>query len=154
LADGGSAERNSGEMAGEYRIAHVDDPEKSAWGIIGRGIRDFNVQQAGDNRFQRLCFVLEAPDGEIVGGVIGEVYWDWLHVDLLWVRDELRGRGFGHRLLTRVEDEARKHGAENAYLDTFSFQAPEFYTQHGYHVFGELQDFPLGHQRYFMRRQL
>jgi GNAT superfamily N-acetyltransferase len=138
----------------EYRIVYVDKPEQSAWGIIGRGISDYNRQQAGDNHFQRLCFVLQSPDQEIVGGVIGEIYWDWLHVDRLWVKDKLRGRGYGHRLLTRAEDEARQRGAKNAYLDTFSFQAPDFYKQHGYQVFGELQDFPPGHQRYFLTKQL
>jgi hypothetical protein len=39
-------------------------------------------------------------------------------------------------------------------LDTFSFQAPDFYKQHGYQVFGELQDFPSGHQRYYLKKQL
>jgi len=29
-----------------------------------------------------------------------------------------------------------------------------FYKQHGYQVFGELQDFPPGHQRYFLTKQL
>jgi len=82
------------------------------------------------------------------------VYWGWLYVDLLWIEEELRGRGYGHRLLTRVEDEARKFGAKHAYLDTFSFQVPDFYKQHGYQVFGELQDFPPGHQRYFMKKEL
>jgi GNAT superfamily N-acetyltransferase len=141
-------------MDNEYRIVYIDEPEQSAWGIIGRGIRTYNEQHAGDNHFQRLCFVLQSPAQEIAGGVLGEVYWDWLHVDLLWVRDELRGRGYGHRLLTRVEDEARRRGAKNAYLDTFSFQAPDFYKQHGYQVFGELQDFPPGHQRYFLTKRL
>jgi GNAT superfamily N-acetyltransferase len=141
-------------MVEEYCIVYVDEPEQSAWGTIGWGIRTYNEQHAGDNHFQRLCFVLQSPDQEIAGGVIGEVYWDWLHVDLLWVKDELRGRGHGHRLLTRVEDEARHRGAKNAYLDTFSFQAPDFYKQHGYQVFGELQDFPPGHQRYFLTKRL
>jgi len=141
-------------MDEEYSIVYVDNPEESAWGIIGRGVGDYNHQQTGDNKFQRLCFVLHAPDQEIVGGVIGKIYWDWLYIDLLWVKDELRGRGYGHRLLTRAEDEARQHGAKNAYLDTFSFQAPDFYKQHGYQVFGELEDFPPGHQRYFLRKQL
>jgi ribosomal protein S18 acetylase RimI-like enzyme len=138
----------------EYQIVYVDKPEESAWGIIGRGISNYNEQQTGDQNFQRLCFVLHAPDQEIVGGVMGETYWDWFHLDLLWVKDELRGRGYGHRLLTLAEQEARQRGAKNAYLDTFSFQAPNFYKQHGYQVFGELEDFPPGHQRYFLTKKL
>ena len=138
----------------EYQIVYVDNPEQSAWGIIGRGVGNYNKQQTGDDKFQRLCFVLQAPDQTIVGGVIGEVYWGWLYIDLLWVKDELRGRGYGHRLLTLAEQEAQQRGAKNAYLDTFSFQAPDFYKQHGYQIFGELQDFPPGHQRYFLKKQL
>lgn len=137
-----------------YRIAYVEDPEQSAWGIIGRGIRSYNRQQAGDNKFQRLCFALYAPDQEIVGGALGELHWEWLHLDLLWVKEELRGRGYGHHLLTTIEDGARQRGARNVYLDTFSFQAPDFYKRHGYQVFGELPDFPAGHRRYFLTKQL
>ena len=141
-------------MDEEYNIVYVDKPEESAWGIIGRGVSSYNIQQAGDNKFQRLCFVRQAPDQEVVGGVLGEIYWGWFYIDLLWVKDELRGRGYGHRLMTHAEQEAQQHGAKNAYLDTFSFQALDFYKQHGYQVFGELQDFPTGHQRYFLRKQL
>lgn len=141
-------------MDEEFHIVYVDKPEEAAWGIIGRGVGTYNEQQAGDNNFQRLCFVLRTPDQDIVGGVLGETYWDWLYIDLLWVKDELRGRGYGRRLMTAAEDEARQRGAKNAYLDTFSFQAPDFYRHHGYQVFGELQDYPPGHQRYFLRKQL
>jgi GNAT superfamily N-acetyltransferase len=138
-------------MDEEYQIVYVDEP---AWSIIGQGIRQYNTQQAGEDQAQSLCFVLRGPDEEIVGGAIGATYWDWLHLDLMWVKEELRGRGYGHRLLTHAEDEARKRGAKNVYLDTFSFQAPEFYRRHGYQVFGELRDFPPGHQRYFLTKQL
>ena len=141
-------------MDEEYRIVYDEKPEQSAWGIIGRGVSAHNEQYAGDERFQRLCFALHAPDQTIVGGVLGEIYWDWFHLDLMWVKEELRGRGYGHRLLTAAEDEARRRGAKNVFLDTFSFQAPGFYEQHGYQVFGELGDFPPGHQRYFLTKQL
>jgi len=141
-------------MDEEYNIVYVDKPDESAWGIIGQGISNYNEQQAGNDKAQHLCFVLQGPDKLIVGGVIGAIYWDWLYVDLMWLKDELRGRGYGHRLLTLVEDEARRRGAKNVYLDTFSFQAPNFYKQHGYQVFGELLDFPPGHQRYFLTKQL
>ncbi len=138
-------------MDEEYQVVHVDKPE---WETIGGGIQDYNSQQAGDDKAQSLCFVLRAPDQEIVGGVIGATYWDWLHIDLMWVREGLRGRGYGHRLLTAAEDEGRRRGAKNAFLDTFSFQAPDFYRRYGYTVFGELEDFPSGHRRYFLRKQL
>jgi ribosomal protein S18 acetylase RimI-like enzyme len=141
-------------MENEFQIAFVDDPEQSAWGVIGRGVSRYNKAQAGENNFRRICFVLQTPGDEVVGGVLGEVYWGWFHLDLLWVKNELRGRGFGHRLLVQAEDEASKSGAKYVYLDTFSFQAPDFYKRHGYQVFGELPDFPKGHRRYFLMKQL
>lgn len=141
-------------MAEEYQIVYVDKPEDTAWGIIGNGISAYNRQKAGEHNFRRLCFVLTAPDQEIVGGVFGETYWDWFHLDLLWITEELRGRGYGQRLLAIAEDEARRRGVKHVYLDTFSFQAPEFYKHHGYQVFGVLPNFPAGHQRYFLTKQL
>ena len=138
-------------MDEEYTITSVKEPE---WGIIGGGISNYNKQQAGEDHHHYLCFVLQDPDQEVVGGVIGATHWDWLHIDLMWIKDEFRGRGYGQRLLAHAEDEARGRGAKNAYLDTFSFQAPGFYQKQGYQVFGELPDFPSGHQRYFLTKAL
>lgn len=138
-------------MDKEFQIVRADEP---AWGIIGPAINDYNQQQAGDDKAQQLCFVLRGPDQEVVGGVIGTTYWDWFAVDLMWVREDLRGQGYGHRLLTMAEDEARKRGAKHVHLDTFSFQAPDFYKQHGYELFGELKDFPSGHQRYYLTKEI
>lgn len=141
-------------MAEDYQVVYVEKPEEAAWGVIGRGVHTYNVAQTGDTNFQRICFALQGPDEEIVGGVLGEVYWDWLYVDLLWVREGLRRRGYGRQLMAQLEESARQHGALQAYLDTFSFQAPGFYEALGYHVFGELAEFPAGHQRFFMTKAL
>ena len=141
-------------MNEEYDIISVDKPDDSVWEVVGGGIHNFNLQQAGDTQHKQLCYVLRAPDQKIAGGLIGATYWNWFYIELLFVNEELRGRGYGHRLLEFAEDEARQRGAKNVYLDTFSFQAPGFYKKHGYHVFGKLQDFPPGHQRYFFTKQL
>jgi GNAT superfamily N-acetyltransferase len=141
-------------MDEKYSIVQIENPEESSWGIIGKGVGTYNRQQAGDNRFQRICYVLHNDDQKIAGGVIAEAYWEWLYIDLLWVEEQLRRQGFGHLLLIAAEQEAMRLGAKHAYLDTFSFQAPEFYKRHGYEVFGELQDFPIGHTRYFFMKEL
>jgi len=141
-------------MNEEYKIVQVEKPDDNMWGVIGGGIHNFNEQQAGDQQYKRICFTLRAPDDEVVGGLIGDVYWGWFYVDLLFVKEELRGRGYGGRILVLAEEEARKNGATNAFLDTFSFQSPDFYKKHGYQVFGELKDFPPGHTRFYLTKQL
>ena len=138
-------------MKQDFDIKYLDQP---AWEAIGGGLTDFNTQQAGDDDGKNLCFVLQSPAGEIVGGVIGATYWNWLYVNLMWIREDLRGHGYGQHLLTAAEDEAKKRGVAYAYLDTFSFQAPGFYQKLGYQEFGRLEDFPPGHTRYFLKKTL
>jgi GNAT superfamily N-acetyltransferase len=141
-------------MEHQYQIVNLGRPGDAEWTAIGGGISQYNKQQAGDTNHQGLCFMLHTEDGEIAGGIIGSTYWEWLYVDLLWLKEGLRGQGYGHQLLTAAEEEARQRGAKNAYLDTFSFQAPDFYERHGYRVFGTLEDFPVGHRRYFFTKAL
>jgi ribosomal protein S18 acetylase RimI-like enzyme len=143
-----------GPMAEEYRIACTDSPEDADFTVIGLGIRSYNEQQAGVDGHRRLCLFLHAPDDTVVGGLTGSTYFNWFSIDLLWVKEEHRGQGHGQRLLALAEQEARQRGAKGAYLDTFSFQAPDLYRRNGYEVFGILQDFPEGHQRYYFRKQL
>lgn len=138
----------------EYEIVREENPGDSAWGIIGQGINEFNTQHAGEEKSKRLCFVVQNSAREVVGGVIALVYWNWLYIDLMWLKDGLRRRGFGHRLLEQVEQEARHHGARHVHLDTFSFQALDFYKKYGYRVFGELADCPAGHTRYYLTKDL
>ena len=138
-------------MSDDFQIVEVDQPE---WEIIGQGLTAYNTQMAGEDHGKNLCFVLKTPNQKIVGGVIGATYWEWLYVNLMWIREDLRGRGFGQQLLELAEEKARERGATHAYLDTFSFQAPEFYQKQGYQIFGELMDFPFGHQRYFLKKKL
>ncbi len=137
-------------MLENYPIVSAQQPE---WGIIGGGIHNYNIEKAGDDDGQTICFVIQGPD-EVVGGVIAATHWGWLYIDLMWIKEEFRGLGYGQRLLELVEEKGRELGAMNAYLDTFSFQAIDFYKKYGYQVFGELRDFPVGHQRYYLTKQL
>jgi len=138
-------------METSYEIQKLDSP---AWEEIGGALTAFNTQQAGNDNAKRLCYVVKNPNGEILAGAIGVVYWDWLSLDLMWVREDCRGQGLGGRLLDQIEAEARRKGARHAHLDTFSFQAPGFYEKHGYAVFGQLAEFPAGFQRFYMTKDL
>ena len=108
------------------QIVPAEQPE---WNIVSGGISEFNAQQAGKDNGKNLCFVLRDPREEVSGGVIGSTFWNWFYVNLMWIREDLHGQGYGSKLFALAEGEARARGAEHAYLDTFSFQAPEFYKK-------------------------
>jgi GNAT superfamily N-acetyltransferase len=97
---------------------------------------------------------LQDPEGAVVGGIDGLAFGGWVYVKLLWVDAALRGHGHGTTLLRRMEEEAARLGCRNAHLDTYSFEARPFYERNGYEVFATLDDFPPGHKKHFLRKQL
>jgi cation transport ATPase len=60
----------------------------------------------------------------------------------------------GHVLAAAVVRAAAERGCRHAHLDTFSYQARPFYERLGYRLFGELENYPPGHSRFFLRKQL
>lgn len=121
--------------------------------FVLENLRVFNRQRVEPSKFEPISLGLRAG-GVLVGGLVGEIGWKWLFVELLWIAESHRGRGLGSRLLQAAEAAAIRRGARHAYLDTFDFQARPFYERHGYEVFGVLEDYPPGHRRFFLRRDL
>ena len=97
--------------------------------------------------------VLARHDGEIVGGLQASTIWNWLFVKILWVEESFRGKGLGKRMLLAAEQEAVTRGCLHAHLDTFDFQALPFYQKQGYEIFGQLEDYPVGHRRYYLQKR-
>ena len=123
--------------------------------VLLNGILRFSEQGAGPAQFRPLVLLMsDAESAAVIGGLWGRTSWSFLYVELLYVPDLLRGQGFGSRLLRQAEEEALRRGCTGAWLDTFSFQAPDFYRRRGYTVFGAIEDYPPGHRRYFLRKSL
>ena len=120
---------------------------------IVSGLLAFNARAVGKGRYVSMAITLR-NGREIVGGVTGWIWKNWCHVDLLWIEDKYRNAGHGTALMRKAEVKARKHGAKNIFLDTFSFQAPGFYRKLGYREFGRLKNYPQGHTRYFLQKAL
>ena len=100
-----------------------------------------------------LAILVRNAAGELHAGLDGFTYAGWLFIRYLWVHAELRRSGVGRRLMAEAERQARELGCHSAWVDTFTFQAPEFYAKLGYREFGRL-DYPPAHQRIFLQKQL
>lgn len=121
---------------------------------ILNGLVAYNRSQIGRRKWKNIAITIRNDAGEIVGGVTGEAWADWLFVQLLWLDEAYRGNDYASRAMDALEDEARAFGAKHAYLDTFSFQARPFYEKRGYRVFGTLENYPDAHSRYWMTKSL
>jgi len=120
---------------------------------ILKGLHAYNEKAVGKIDFRRFTVTVR-DKGKIVGGLSAETYLGWMFVNLLWVSETHRGKGWGRSLMKSAETEARKRGMHHVYLDTFSFQAPGFYRGLGYRQFGRLKKFPAGHDRIWMSKAL
>ncbi|MGW0135503.1 GNAT family N-acetyltransferase [Streptomyces sp. NPDC003299] len=93
--------------------------------------------------------------GDLAGGLVGYTWAGWLHVDYLWVDRTHRSRGLGYRLLARAEHLARTERAcAAARLETWDFQAPDFYRKQGYEVVCVIPDYPPGITEYTLVKRL
>jgi Predicted acetyltransferase len=95
---------------------------------------------------------LKDRDGRIYGGATGILYRYALFIHVLWISDELRGQGYGSKLLKELEEKVRAKGCRLIHLDTWDFQAPEFYKKQGFELFGTLEGFPEGFKRHYLRK--
>lgn len=71
-------------------------------------------------------------EGELVAGIVAEAVFDTVEVEFLCVKENCRGKGYGRALLQYVEQRAENDGRKRILLNTYSFQAPEFYRSLGY----------------------
>lgn len=120
---------------------------------VMKGLMAFNKNVIGPSDYKPLAVTLREDD-EIVGGLVGYTWAGWLYVELFWIDEKFRGKGHGRSLMKKAEAEARKRGIRNAYLNSFSFQAPGFYKKLGYREFARLKNYPLGHTQHWLQKAL
>ena len=128
--------------------------DEGARQFIVSGVDYYNIAVTGLRDWFPVNFVLRGEQGDVLGGVLGQLWGGWLQVTYLWVAEAARGAGYGTRLVKEAEAYARFRGAVGITLETYSFQARPFYERLGYEVFSTLSGYPAGHVKFFLRKAL
>ena len=136
------------------RIEQSQNPTDEEREAILIPLRAYNTAQAGPGNPQPLALLVRDDNGEILGGLYGRFFYQWLFIELLSVPEQARGQGLGSKLMQMAEDLARKKECVGIWLDTFDFQAPAFYKRLGYSELGQIADYPPGHKRHFFQKRL
>ena len=113
------------------------------------------VPKTQETDFVNIYKKIVNEKGEIIAGCLAKMYcWNVIYVDILWIDEVYRKQGLGSKLLKEIERIAVEEDCTLIHLDTFDFQAKDFYIKHGYEVFGVLEDCPKEHCRYYLKKKL
>ncbi|WP_346935867.1 GNAT family N-acetyltransferase [Clostridium sp.] len=140
-------------------LYEIKESTKDEEDLVWKGIIQYNSavihlkQIASEIPVNR---VLKDKDGNVIGGINCILFYCWntLYIDMLWISENHRKSGHGSKLLNEVERIAREEKCTLIHLETMDFQAKDFYIKNGYEIFGELENVPNGHKRYYMRKIL
>ena len=82
-------------------------------------------------------------------------YSNWFYITDLFVEKPFRGRGFGAKLLRKLEGRVISLGIGNIWTWSAEYEAPGFYPKQGYEIFCEMDDwYSSGHSRVGLRKEL
>lgn len=133
-----------------------NDIDKDAKKHISDQLFLFNLQHFPDKykgRYQELNLYLKDADGQVFGGMIGEICWNWLEIQYLFVEETFRKSGYGSKLMIEAERIAKEKKCDFIKVDTLSFQALDFYKKHGYEVYGVIENAG-SHTHYYLKKDI
>lgn len=122
--------------------------------ILVKGMLSHHASQGHLRKTEMFSIALKNEDNEFMGGIIVSFLWNGMEILSLWVDRRIRKQGWGRKLMQAVEKEAIKRGCTFAYTNTFSWQAPEFYKELGYVLYGKLDNFPKGNFLSYFKKNL
>ena len=132
----------------------TDDGDARDVNEIHEMLKEYNLSHREASKDVPIGVFFEEERGKKLAGLTGETFGNWLCIRFLFVNEALRGQGIGSKLLETAESEAKQRGCRYAFVDTFSFQAPEFYKKHGYREVFVLEEYPYTGKRHYYTKEL
>ena len=104
--------------------------------------------------YEPITLKIAGDQQEIIGGLNAVHLWNWIEVNHLWIDNRYRGQRLGTKLLDEIERMARERNCVYIKLNTFTFQAPQYYPKHGYHQYAVIENVPPGYNHHFFIKDL
>lgn len=137
----------------DYRIELQEDVYRITQ-FLEEKIYEHNSHSIGKHDGNLFAITVKDDHENIIAGVSG---WTWAgscEISNLWVTENERKTGLGKKLLNAAEEEAKNRGCSTILVRSYSFQAPYFYVKHGFTVNHVIDNFPTGHNYFFLTKNI
>ena len=137
-----------------YQINYEPNPRSEDIQLLNDAISEQAKIKKGMSPFEFFAFFIRNDAGNIVGGCAGDNMYGGLFIGQLWVKDELRGKGYGTELMQRAEALAKESDCNFIAVNTFDWEALDFYKKLGFYAEFERKGFDKNSTFYFLRKDL
>lgn len=139
------------------KFSITEELSESKKSHVNQKLYEYNLSHFPEDlrgRYREVNFFLLDEDGNVRGGILGEICWNWFEIHTLMVDEDLRGLGYGTKLLVEMEQIAIESECDFIKVDTLSFQALDFYQSKGYIVYGTLDNVGREFKHYYLKKDL
>ncbi len=137
------------------------DNKKDVEGYVWLNLHKYNQQNckyikdnssyAHNNKINGDFIIYD--NNKIIGGALGHIIWGWYHLTDFYISEEYRNKGVGTQVIQKIEEFAMRNKALGVRINSWSFQAPEFYKRLGYIEWGKFEDCPPGTVHYYLYKK-
>lgn len=137
-----------------YKISYEANPRGEDIQILNDGIIAEHKRKKEMKPLDFFAYFIRDKQEQIVGGCAGDNMYGGLYVGQLWVTELLRGKGYGTKLMSLAEELARKNQCRFITVNTFGWEALDFYKKLGFYVEFERHGYDKDSIFYFLRKNL
>lgn len=137
-----------------YPINYESNPKAEDIQVLNDGIMEQAKRKKGMKQLDFFAFFIRDENGQVIGGCAGDNMYGGLYVGQLWVTESLRGNGYGTQLMHKAEALAKENKCNFIAVNTFDWEALEFYKKLGFYVEFERKGFDKNSVFYFLRKDL
>lgn len=129
------------------------DPELSE--KILNALNKAAVLATGHNGYAEapVSFTME-DKGNLVGAAVVEIIWGQLHIKYLFVDEAYRKLGIAKKLMEHAFRFGRKRNCQFTFVETWSYQAFDFYKKLGFELEFTRAGFELESSIHYLRKYL
>jgi len=136
-------------------INFIHNPLEDDIKKIYDGLVDFNESYFPNFEEKSFACFINDNENKVVGGLSGKITYNNMLIDYFWLPKSYRSSGVGTRIINQAIKEAITLKLRYINLDTYTFQAPDFYLKMGFVEVGRFKDYPkIGTDKVFYQKKL
>jgi ribosomal protein S18 acetylase RimI-like enzyme len=102
---------------------------------IYEGFKENAITVTGIDGLETSPLVFELRDDKkLLSVVVVQLFWGQLHIKYVFTPPAYRNKGYASKLMVHVFEYGKLKGCSFAFVETMSFQAPEFYQNLGFKI--------------------